>query len=443
MLESRSNLAIGMAKVATISALPDLVGEEVTLHGWIHNATDKGQLQFLLLRDGSQGVVQCVVREKDVEPGEFQAAREVTQESSLSVTGTVLADSRAPGGYEINVRSLEIIHLADPYPLSPKEHGVGFLMDNRHLWLRSARQRAILRVRAEVERAARDYLEDEGFLLVDTPILTPNAVEGTSTLFEVEYFGESAYLTQSGQLYSEAAIAAFGKVYCFGPTFRAEKSKTRRHLTEFWMVEPEMAYADLEDCIVLAEQFVSAIVSRVLESRRAELESLERDVERLRDIVPPFPRISYDDAVERLRQKGHDLEWGADFGAPEETALSEEFDRPLLVHRYPTQSKAFYMEPDPDRPELSLSVDCLAPEGYGEIIGGGQRTADLELLERRIDEHNLPREAFEWYLDLRRYGAVPHSGFGLGIERTVAWICGIRHIRETIPFPRTLARIHP
>ncbi|MFQ5946587.1 MAG: asparagine--tRNA ligase, partial [Anaerolineae bacterium] len=320
-----------MAKLATISTLPDLLGEEVTLHGWIHNATDKGQLQFLLLRDGSQGVVQCVVREQEVEPGDFGAAQEVTQESSISVTGTVRSDSRAPGGYEIVVQSLEIIHVAEPYPLSPKKHGVGFLMDNRHLWLRSARQRAILRVRAEVERAARNYLESEGFLLVDTPILTPNAVEGTSTLFEVEYFGDSAYLTQSGQLYSEAAIAAFGKVYCFGPTFRAEKSKTRRHLTEFWMVEPEMAYADLEDCISLAEEFVSAIVARVLESRRPELDSLGRDLDRLDNVAPPFPRISYDEAIQRLQEKGHDVEWGADFGAPEETALSEEFDRPLLV----------------------------------------------------------------------------------------------------------------
>ena len=432
-----------MAKRATISSLPDLVGEKVTLQGWLHNATDKGRLQFLLLRDGSEGIVQCVVREKEVNPADFQAAQELTLESSLSVTGTVRADSRAPGGHEIDVRNLNIVHLAEPYPLSPKRHGVGFLMDNRHLWLRSARQRAILRVRAQVERAARAYLEDEGFLLVDTPILTPNAVEGTSTLFEVEYYGDSAYLTQSGQLYSEAAIAAFGKVYCFGPTFRAEKSKTRRHLTEFWMVEPEMAYADLEDCMALAEQFVSAIVASVLERRRPELESLGRDLSRLEEVAPPFPRISYDDAIRRLRDKGHSVEWGTDFGAPEETALSEEFDRPLLVQRYPTQSKPFYMEPDPDRPELSLSVDCLAPEGYGEIIGGGQRTADLALLERRIAEHDLPREAFEWYLDLRRYGAVPHSGFGLGIERTVAWICGIRHVRETIPFPRMMSRIYP
>jgi asparaginyl-tRNA synthetase len=373
----------------------------------------------------------------------FETAKSLTQESSLIVTGTVRADERAPGGYELTVKQIKVVQLAQEYPITPKEHGVDFLMDHRHLWLRSSRQHAILRVRAEVIRAVREYLDENGFLLVDTPILTPAACEGTSTLFETDYFGDKAYLAQSGQLYSEATIMAFGKVYCFGPTFRAEKSKTRRHLLEFWMVEPEMAYADLDDCMRLAEEFISYIVQRALTRRKAELETLKRDTTSLEKVKPPFPRISYDEAVEILHQEGLEFAWGDDFGAPHETALAQRFDKPLFVHRFPTKSKAFYMEPDPDRPELSLSVDLLAPEGYGEIIGGGQRTADYDLLVKRIEEHNLPREAFEWYLDLRRYGSVPHSGFGLGIERTVAWICGIEHIRETIPFPRMLYRLYP
>jgi asparaginyl-tRNA synthetase len=417
-------------------------GQEVTLKGWLYNKTDKGRLQFLLVRDGT-GVIQCVIFEKDVPSSLFETAKSLTQESSLIVTGTVRADERAPGGYELTVKQIKVVQLAQEYPITPKEHGVDFLMDHRHLWLRSSRQHTILRVRAEVIRAVRDYLDENGFLLVDTPILTPAACEGTSTLFETDYFGDKAYLAQSGQLYSEATIMAFGKVYCFGPTFRAEKSKTRRHLLEFWMVEPEMAYADLDDCMRLAEEFVSYIVQRALTRRKAELETLKRDTTSLEKVKPPFPRISYDDAVEILHQEGLEFEWGEDFGAPHETALAKRFEKPLFVHRFPTKSKAFYMEPDPDRPELSLSVDLLAPEGYGEIIGGGQRTADYDLLVKRIEEHNLPREAFEWYLDLRRYGSVPHSGFGLGIERTVAWICGIEHIRETIPFPRMLYRLYP
>ena len=431
-----------MAQKAYIEDIAKYEGQEVTLKGWLYHKTDKGRLQFLLVRDGT-GVIQCVVLEKDVPGQVFEAAKSLTQESSLIVTGIVRADERAPGGYELTVKDIKVVQLAQEYPITPKEHGVTFLMDHRHLWLRSSRQHAILRVRAEVIRATRDYFDENGFLLVDTPILTPAACEGTSTLFETDYFGDTAYLAQSGQLYSEASIMSFGKVYCFGPTFRAEKSKTRKHLLEFWMVEPEMAYADLDDCMRLAEEFVSYIVQRALTRRKSELETLKRDTTSLEKVKPPFPRISYDEAVEILHQEGLEFEWGDDFGSPHETALAKHFEKPLFVHRFPTHCKAFYMEPDPDRPELSLSVDCLAPEGYGEIIGGGQRTASLEILEKRIEEHNLPREAFEWYLDLRRYGSVPHSGFGLGIERTVAWICGIEHIRETIPFPRMLYRLYP
>jgi len=431
-----------LPKQVYVEEIAKYEGQEVTLKGWLYHKTDKGRLQFLQVRDGT-GVIQCVVLEKVVPSQVFEAAKSLTQESSLIFTGTVHADERAPGGYELTIKNIEVVQLAQEYPITPKEHGVTFLMDHRHLWLRSSRQHAILRVRAEVIRAARDYLDENGFLLVDTPILTPAACEGTSTLFETDYFGETAYLAQSGQLYSEASIMAFGKVYCFGPTFRAEKSKTRRHLLEFWMVEPEMAYADLDECMRVAEEFVSYIVERALTRRKAELETLKRDTTSLEKVTPPFPRISYDEAVEILHQEGLEFEWGEDFGSPHETALAQHFERPLFVHRFPPHCKAFYMEPAPDRPELSLTVDCLSPEGYGEIIGGGQRTASLELLEKRIEEHNLPREAFKWYLDLRRYGSVPHSGFGLGIERTVAWICGIEHIRETIPFPRMLYRLYP
>jgi len=418
------------------------VGREVLLEGWLYNRTDKGRLQFLQFRDGT-GTVQAVVFEKNVSPEAFEAARKVTQESSCQITGTVRKDPRAPGGYEVDVSDFQIVQLAEEYPIALKEHGIDFLMDHRHLWIRSPRQRAILAVRATVVKTIRNWLDSQGFVNVDTPILTPAACEGTTTLCETDYFGESAFLAQSGQLYNEATIAAFGKVYCFGPTFRAEKSKTRRHLIEFWMVEPEMAYADLDECMRVEEAFVSAIVQTALSERAAELELLGRDTSFLRQVAPPFPRISYDEAAELLNREGLPIAWGEDFGAPHETALGQHFGRPVFVHRYPAKSKAFYMEQDPDRPELSLSVDLLAPEGYGEIIGGGQRTASLQLLERRLVEHCLPREAFEWYLDLRRYGAVAHSGFGLGIERTVAWICGLEHIRETIAFPRTLGRLYP
>ena len=432
-----------MPKTIYIEDVGEHVGEEITIKGWLYNQTDKGRLQFLLVRDGT-GIIQAVAFEDDINAETFQVITELSQESSIVVSGTVRADERAPGGHELSITDLEIVQLAQEYPITPKDHGIDFLMSNRHLWLRSTNQWAILRVRAMVIRAIRDWLDDHGFLLVDTPILTPAACEGTTTLFETEYFGESAYLSQSGQLYNEATIMAFGRTYCFGPTFRAEKSKTRRHLTEFWMVEPEMAYAYLEECMRAEEEFVSYIVQRTMQECTEELEMLERDTEELTKIVPPFPRITYDEAIERLHEEGlEDIQWGDDFGAPHETALAEMFGKPVFVHRYPTASKAFYMEVDPENPQVCLSVDLLAPEGYGEIIGGGERTARLELLEKRIEEHGLPREAFEWYLDLRRYGSVPHSGFGLGIERTVAWICGLHHIRQTIPFPRTLGRIYP
>ncbi|MEA3345625.1 MAG: asparagine--tRNA ligase [Chloroflexota bacterium] len=431
-----------MAQQVHIERIADYVGQEVTIKGWLYNKTDKGRLQFLLVRDGT-GIVQVVAFEGDV-PGEvFADIQKLCQESSLIVTGVVRADERAPGGYELALTNVQIVQLAEEYPITPKEHGVDFLMSHRHLWLRSSRQWAILRIRATVIRAIRNWLDSHGFLNVDTPILTPSACEDTTTLFETDYFGQPAYLAQSGQLYSEATIMAFGRVYCFGPTFRAEKSKTRRHLMEFWMVEPEMAYCDLDECMEIAEQFVSHIVQTALEERVEELGVLERDKTKLQKVVPPFPRITYDEAVELLNAKGIEIQWGDDFGAPHETALGEHFEKPVFVHRYPTQCKAFYMESDPRRPDLSLSVDLIATEGYGEIIGGGQRTASPELLEERIEEQDLPRGAYKWYLDLRRYGSVPHSGFGLGLERTIAWICGIHHIRETIPFPRMLGRMYP
>ncbi len=434
-----------MTQHVTIEHIAGHVGEEVVLKGWVYNKTDKGRLQFIRLRDGT-GFIQCVVFKKNVSPEAWEASTSLTLESSLVVTGTVRADERAPGGYEIDVSDLEPIHIAElDYPIQPKEHGMGFLVERRHLWIRTPRQNAILRIRATVIRAIRDWLDQHGFLNLDTPILTPTAVEGTTTLFETDYFGEPAYLTQSGQLYNEANIMAFGKVYCFGPTFRAEKSKTRRHLTEFWMVEPEMAFADLEDYMDVAEQMVSYTVQTTLQKHRDQLTGiLERDISRLEAVEPPFPRISYDEAVEILHQQGfEDFPWGEDFGAPHETAISSQFEKPVFVYHYPTQCKAFYMEEVEGRPEVCRSADLLAPEGYGEIIGGGQRAASVELLEQRIREHNLPREAYEWYLDLRRYGSVPHSGFGLGVERTVAWICGIEHVRETIPFPRMLEKIYP
>jgi asparaginyl-tRNA synthetase len=417
-------------------------GEEVTIKGWLYNKTDKGKLQFLLVRDGT-GIIQAVVFEDDVSPEGFEAAKMVTQESSLTVTGTVRADRRAPGGYELTVNDIEIVQLAEDYPITPKEHGVEFLMDRRHLWLRSSRQHAVLRVRAEVVRAIRDWLDSHGFVNLDTPILTPSSCEDTTTLFETDYFGDTAYLAQSGQLYNEAHMMSFGKVYCFGPTFRAEKSKTRRHLLEFWMVEPEMAWADLDECMRVEEELVSYIVQTTLKNRAEELKTLERDTTLLEKVESPFPRITYDSAIEILRREGVSIEWGDDFGAPHEVVLAEHFEKPVFVHHYPTQCKAFYMELDPERPEVCLSVDLLATEGYGEIIGGGQRTASYEYLEQQVEQLGISRQAYEWYLDLRRYGSVPHSGFGLGLERTVAWICGVKHIRETIPFPRMLGRIYP
>ena len=419
------------------------VGETVTLRGWLYNRRSSGKIHFLTLRDGT-GFIQCVMSKAAVGDEAFGRADHLSQETSLTVTGSVRADARAPGGFEVDVTGFEVVSGAENYPITPKEHGVDYLMDRRHLWIRSARQQAILRIRHEVIDAVRDFFNERGFVLADTPIFTPAACEGTTTLFPVQYFDdETAYLTQSGQLYNEANAMALGKVYCFGPTFRAEKSKTRRHLTEFWMVEPEVAYATLDDVMDLAEGLVVAVVGRVLERRQKELKTLERDTSKLEQVKAPFPRVSYDEAAEILKKKGLPFEWGGDFGSPDETALSEEFDRPICVHRYPSAVKAFYMKPDPVKPEVALCVDVLAPEGYGEIIGGGQRIDDYDFLVQRIKEHNLPQEAFEWYLDLRRYGSVPHGGFGMGIERVVTWICGIDHLREAIPYPRMLYRIYP
>jgi asparaginyl-tRNA synthetase len=431
--------------VVDIRNVSKFAGQEVVIQGWLYNLRSSGKIVFPLIRDGS-GVIQGVLVKSAVAPEVFEHARGLTQESSVRVTGKVRADERAPGGFELDVTGLEVVQYVPPdrpYPITPKEHGIEFLMDHRHLWLRSARQRAILGVRHEIIKACRDYFDDRGFTLVDTPIFTPAACEGTTTLFEVGYFEDKAYLTQSGQLYNEATAAAVGKTYCFGPTFRAEKSKTRRHLTEFWMIEPEVAFAHLDDAMALGEGLVAFIVERVLERRRGELKVLERDTSKLEKVTPPFPRLAYDDAVKILQQKGSAIQWGGDFGGTDETLLSEGYDKPLLVHRYPSQVKAFYMAPDPARPEVALCVDMLAPEGYGEIIGGGERIADEKLLLERIQHENLPQKAFEWYLDLRRYGSVPHSGFGMGIERVVAWICGLEHVRETIPFPRMLYRLTP
>src|SRR5437868_6896496 len=439
------------ATVTTIRELGQHVGDSVTIRGWLYNLRESGKLLFPIFRDGS-GLVQGVVAKNAVPPEVFDQIKNLTQESSVIVTGKVRADKRAPGGYELDVAQAEVVQRvpdSEPYPISLKEHGVEFLMENRHLWVRTPRQSAILRVRAEIIKAARDFLDDRGFTLTDPPILTPAACEGTTTLFPVDYFDEQAYLTQSGQLYIEATAMALGKVYSFGPTFRAEKSKTRRHLTEFWMVEPEVAYAELNDIMELAENFISFIVQRCLERRRPELETIGRDISKLEKIVPPFPRVSYDDAVAIL-QEGHaqgalenKFEWGGDFGSPDETYISSRFEKPVMIHRYPSAIKAFYMEPDPQRPELALCVDVLAPEGYGEIIGGSQRMGSYDALRKRIHEHGLPEEAFKWYLDLRKFGGVPHGGFGMGIERAVAWICALEHVRETIPFPRMLNKIYP
>ena len=421
-------------------------GEPVEIAGWLYNLRKSGKIVFPLVRDGS-GIMQCVAVKSALPEETFEALKGLTQESSVIIRGKVRAEQRAPGGFEMDVEGAEIVQRVteeEPYPITPKDHGIDFLMDHRHLWLRSRRQHAVLRVRHEVIKGIRDYFDSHGFTLVDTPIFTPAACEGTTTLFPVQYFeDEIVYLTQSGQLYNEATAMAFGKVYCFGPTFRAEKSKTRRHLTEFWMVEPEMAYATLEDVQRVAEELIVFVVARVLENRRAELAVLERDVSKLESVQAPFHRMSYDQAVEKLKAKGSEIQWGGDFGGTDETILTDDLDRPVMVDRYPSQVKAFYFEPDPERPEVALGVDVLAPEGYGEIVGGGQRIYDLNLLLKRIDEHGLPREAFNWYLDLRKFGGVPHAGFGMGVERFVSWMCGLEHIRETIAFPRMLYRTRP
>jgi asparaginyl-tRNA synthetase len=418
------------------------IGQEVTIRGWLRSRRSSGKLHFLIVRDGT-GDLQAVVSKSTVGAEQFAKSAVLTQESSLILTGTLRQDARAQGGHELEVTRLEAVQIAEPFPIQPKEHSVGFLMEHRHLWLRSSRQHAILRIRHEIIRACRNFLDDRGFVLIDAPIFTPNACEGTTTLFQTDYFDEKAYLTQSGQLYSEATAAAFGKVYCFGPTFRAEKSKTRRHLMEFWMVEPEVAFAELADMMDLAETFLSHIVKNVLINRKAELQVLERDLSKLERITPPFPRITYEEAVSLLQQKGNPIRTGDDFGGDEETLLSNAFDRPAIVHRYPASIKAFYMQNDPIRPDLALCMDVLAPEGYGEVIGGGQRIHEHDKLLARIQEHKLPAEAFRWYLDLRRFGSVPHAGFGMGIERVVAWICGLDHVRETIPFPRMLYKLYP
>ena len=445
-----------LAPIIRIENISQHVGDEVTVQGWLYAKTGKGKLQFLQVRDGT-GIVQAVMFKPNLPEEVFNTAKRLTQESAIVVTGRVKADARAPGipgGYELDTTGLQVVQLAEEYPITPKEHGVEFLMDHRHLWIRSKKQWALLRIRATVMRAIRDWLDSNGYLEVTTPILTPAAGEGTTTLFEVDYFGQPVYLAQTGQLYNEANIYAFGKVYCFGPTFRAEKSKTRRHLTEFWMVEPEIAYCDLDQLMEIEEQFVTHIVQTVLRERAQELKVLERDTRALERVEPPFPRISYDEALDRLaavRRATDDpklkellaIEWGTDFGSPHETELTKQFDRPVFVYGFPTACKAFYMEPWPGRPEVCKSVDLLAPEGYGEITGGSERISDPDLLLERIRHDRLPEEAFRWYIDLRRYGSVPHSGFGLGVERTVAWIAGIHHVRETEPFPRTLGRVYP
>lgn len=426
----------------SINNLSQHVDKEVQIRGWLYNFRKSKKLRFLLVRDGT-GIAQCTAFIDDVPEEVFERCGHVTQESSLTVTGTVRKDERAPGGYELTLNDLDVYQTAVNYPIGPKEHGVDFLMDNRHLWLRSKRQHAILRVRAQIISAVRNFFDNRGFTLVDAPIFTPAACEGTTTLFETDYFDEKAYLTQSGQLYMEAAAMALGKAYCFGPTFRAEKSSTRRHLTEFWMVEPEVAYMDLAEDMQLAEDFLCHIVQNVLEHRREELKVLERDTAPLEEITAPFPRLHYNDAVKLLKENGVDFEWGGDFGGGDETVLSKMFEKPVMIHRYPAQIKAFYMKNDPENEKHALCVDVIAPEGYGEIIGGGQREDDAEKLSKKICAHNLPEKAFGWYLDLRKYGSVPHAGFGLGIERTVAWLCGLQHVRETIPFPRLMHRLRP
>ena len=427
----------------TISNLSHFEGQEITLKGWVYNKRAIGKIWFLILRDGT-GLVQCVVVKGEVDESLFNLEAKLNQEDSVIVTGTIRKEPRSVGGYEIGVTGIKVVqHVTEEYPIGPKEHGPDFLMSNRHLWLRSKRQNAIIRVRHRVIKAIRDFFDQNEFTLVDSPMFTANAVEGTTDLFEVDYFDRSAYLTQSGQLYGEARAMAFGKIYVFGPTFRAEKSKTRRHLTEFWMVEPEMAFCDLDEDMDLAEQFVSYIVQECLEHCQEEFKILERDTSKLENIIPPFPRITYDEAAKLLIEKGADFTYGSDFGAPDETLLAEQYDKPVMIHRWPADIKAFYMKRDKDNNDLALGVDMIAPEGFGEIIGGGQREDNYETLVRRIRRHDLPMEPFQWYLDLRKYGSVPHAGFGLGVERTVAWITGTKHIRETIPYPRTMSRLEP
>ena len=438
----RTRLDIIRALMVRIKDLPRHVGETVTISGWLYNKRTSGKLQFPIVRDGS-GFLQCVVSKKEVSENSWNDSDRATQESTVRVAGKVVAEARAPGGVELHVQELALTGLAEPYPISPKEHGTDFLMNHRHLWLRSMKQHYVLLVRNEIEKAIRDFFYDRDFILIDSPILTANAAEGTSTLFETDYFGDKAYLSQSGQLYLEPAAAAFGKVYCFGPTFRAEKSKTRRHLTEFWMVEPEVAFLEFDGLQELAEEFIEYIVGRVLERCPEALKQLERDVTRLENVKRPFPRISYRDAIELLKSKGMPANFGDDIGGDEETVIANSFDRPVLITRYPVGIKAFYMKPDPNDPEVALAMDMIAPEGYGEIIGGSQRIDDHDLLVQRIQEHKLPTEAFQWYLDVRKYGTFPHSGFGMGIERCVAWVTGVPHLRETIPYPRTLNRIYP
>ena len=429
-------------KQVYISDLNQHVGDTVTMRGWLHNRRSSGKLQFLIFRDGS-GFMQAVVSKADVSEDAWNDTLALTHESSIELSGTVREDVRAPGGYELTVTDVKVFQVAEEFPITPKEHGVNFLLDHRHLWLRSKRQHAILRIRNEVIMAARRYLDDQGFLCSDTPIFTPNACEGTTTLFETQYFDDKAFLAQSGQLYNEAIAMAVGKTYCFGPTFRAEKSKTRRHLIEFWMIEPEVAYHELDDTIDLAENLICAVIESVVERRRTELDVLERDVSKLASIKKPFHRMTYDDAGLKLKEKGTEFTLGGDFGAQDETALTDDLDRPLVVTHYPANIKAFYMQPDAERPDRVLCVDILAPEGYGEIVGGGQRIHDPELIEQRLKEHELPRDQFQWYLDLRRYGSVPHAGFGMGIERLISWICKLEHLREAIPFPRMLYRLTP
>ncbi len=425
-----------------INQLNNYKDKEVCLKGWLYNKRSSGKMQFLLVRDGT-GLVQCVLFKGDASEELFNLCGTIPQESSVIVNGTVREDKRSPGGVELTILDINVVQKAEEYPISLKSHGPDFLLGNRHLWIRSKKQHATLRIRDEVVKAIRDYFYEKDFVLIDAPVFTPAACEGTTTLFEVDYFDDKAYLTQSGQLYMEAACMAFGKVYCFGPSFRAEKSKTRKHLTEFWMVEPEIAYADLSDVMDMTEDFVSYIVQRVIKNRPDELEALERDISLLKKIVPPFPRLSYTEAVDLMQKGGHEFEWGGDLGAPDESFIVEQFEKPVLIHRFPAKVKAFYMKNDPEDNNLALCVDMLAPEGVGEIIGGGQREDELDILSEKINRHNLPEEAFKWYLDLRRYGSVPHAGFGLGIERVVGWLCGSSHVRETIPFPRMLYRIYP